>query len=208
MRSIQVFNNEGGVTAYAGGCRLLIIPAGYVGSAIWGAMFVMFSGGQRTATGAAGTLVGMLLVSLCYAPNRTMVGLNLFYAVVTSIFIYLEWRVFSPILNFLVLFYGAFIGIHAIFDTYSDTVRRTVLRSDAYACYEECPCCLPRCIGIQWAILDIMLQLTAIWIAMVQLSDECGNLSWWGCMSNVSGGDDWEWEFGKVMHNFEDLIHW
>eukprot|EP00970_Alexandrium_tamarense_P018406 scaffold13336_cov201-Alexandrium_tamarense.AAC.3 len=136
-RRIRVFDNEGGVTHYAGGCRVLIIPAGYVGSAIWGSLFVMFSGGRRTATGAAGVLVGMLLISLCYAPNRTMIYLNLSYAVFTSVFIYLEWQVFTPVLNYVVLFYGAFVGIHAIFDTYQDTIRRTVLQSDAYACYEQ-----------------------------------------------------------------------
>ena len=137
VHKIRVFDNEGGVTHYAGGCRVLIIPAGYVGSAIWGSLFVMFSGGRRTATGAAGVLVGMLLISLCYAPNRTMIYLNLSYAVFTSVFIYLEWQVFTPVLNYVVLFYGAFVRIHAIFDTYQDTIRRTVLQSDAYACYEQ-----------------------------------------------------------------------
>ena len=78
---------------------------------------MMLSGGRKTATGVAGVLVGLLLTSLCYAPNRTMVYLNLGYAIVTSIFIYLEWQVFTPLLNFVVLFYGAFVGIHAIFDT-------------------------------------------------------------------------------------------
>mmetsp|Transcript_5325 Transcript_5325/g.11563 ORF Transcript_5325/g.11563 Transcript_5325/m.11563 type:complete len:261 (-) Transcript_5325:1406-2188(-) len=205
--SIQVFDNEGGVTSYRGGCRLLIIPAGYVGAAIWGSIFVMFSGGQKTSTGAAGTLVGILLISLCYAPNRTMVWLNLFYAIITSVFIYLEWYVFSPILNYVVLFYGAFVGIHAIFDTFQDTIRRTVLRSDAYACYEICPCCLPRCVGIQWAICNIVLQLFAIWVAMVQLSDECGDQGWWDCMSGVWDMNN-DWEFEKVVHSFEDLLHW
>ena len=134
---IKVFDNEGGVTQYAGGCRVLVIPAGYVGSAIWGSVFVMLSGGRKTSTGAAGALVGMLLWSLCFAPNKTMVYLNLFYAVFTSVFVYIEWWVFSPILNYIVLFYGVFVGIHAIYDTWQDTLSRTVLHSDAYACYEQ-----------------------------------------------------------------------
>jgi len=208
VRAIRVFDNEGGVTSYVGGCRLLIIPAGYVGAAIWGSIFVMLSGGQKTATVAAGMLVGMLLFSLCFAPNRTMVILNLCVAIFTSIFIFLEWRVFSPILNFVVLFYGAFIGIHAIFDTYTDTIRRTVLRSDAYACYEQCPCCLPRCVGVQWAILNIVLQLTGIWIAMVQLSDECENAGWWECIGNdVDGKELWDWD-GDLSHSLEEWLHW
>lgn len=212
VHAIRVFDNEGGVTSYAGGCRVLIIPAGYVGAAMWGSIFVMFSGGQKTATGAAGTLVGLLLFSLCFAPNRTMVYLNLFYAVLTSAFIYLEWRVFSPLLNYVVLFYGAFVGIHAIFDTYQDTIRRTVLRSDAYACYEVCPCCLPKCVGVQWAACNVALQLLGMWVAMVQLSDGCEDAGWWECMG---GGARWDgngnkfWEMEeRAAHSIEEWLQW
>lgn len=210
VEAIRVYDNEGGVTSYRGGCRLLIIPAGYVGAAIWGSLFVMFSGGRKTATGAAGVLIAMLLISLCYAPNKTMIYLNLFWAILTSLFIYLEWQVFTPILNYIVLFYGAFIGIHAIFDTYTDTIRRTVLRSDAYACYEECPCCMPRCVGIQWAMLNIVLQLTGIWIAMVQLSDDCEDEGWWDCLGgdiDFDGNKVWEWE-ENAAHNLEEWLRW
>lgn len=33
VKKIEVYNNEGGVTGYTGGCRLIVIPAGYVGGA-------------------------------------------------------------------------------------------------------------------------------------------------------------------------------
>jgi hypothetical protein len=211
VTAIRVFENEGGVTQYIGGCRILIIPAGYVGSAVWGSFFVMLSGGQKTATGAAASLVLMLLVSLCYAPNRTMVKINLFYAVITSIFICLEWMVFSPILNYVVLFYGEFVGVHAIFDTYQDTIKRTVQRSDAYACYELCPCCLPKCVGIQWALLNILLQILGVWIALVQMSNECENTGWWACLTGDFAWDFnsdkiWHWE-EEAMHNVEDWLN-
>ena len=87
---------------------------------------------------------------------------------------------------------------------YNDCVGRTVLRSDAYACYEVCPCCLPKAVGIQWAICNILLQLTGIWVAMAQLSDECDNHSWWEC---ISGDAHWELE-DKVSHTLEDWLHW
>mmetsp|Transcript_18208 Transcript_18208/g.30746 ORF Transcript_18208/g.30746 Transcript_18208/m.30746 type:complete len:266 (-) Transcript_18208:846-1643(-) len=209
--AIRVFENEGGVTQYIGGCRIAIIPAGYVGSAIWGSFFVMLSGGQKTATGAAALLVVILLVSLCYAPNRTMIKINLFYAVLTSIFIYLEWMVFSPILNYIVLWYGVFVNVHAIYDTYQDTIRRTVQRSDAYACYEQCPCCMPKCVGIQWGILNISLQILGAWIALVQMSDGCENKGWWECMAgdfawDFNGDEIWRWK-DDAMHNVEDLFN-
>lgn len=104
------------------------------------------------------------------------------------------------------MFYGVFVGIHAIFDTYTDTVRRTVLRSDAYACYEECRCCLPRCVGVQWATLNVLLQILGVWIAMVQLSEECGDASWWECLGGVWNGEGWD--IDKVTHTLEDWLHW
>lgn len=200
------------MTEYVGGCRLAIIPAGYVGAAVWGSLFVMLSGGQKTATGAAASLILILLMALLYDPNRTMVKINLFYAVLTSIFIYLEWMVFSPILNYVVLFYGEFVGVHAIFDVYSDTVKRTVSRSDAYACYEQCRCCMPRCVGLQWAILNIVLQILGVWIALVQMSDNCENKGWWECLTGDAVGWEfntdkiWRWE-EESMHQIQDLFN-
>jgi hypothetical protein len=140
-----------------------------------------------------------------------MVKINLFYAVITSIFIYLEWRVFSPILNYVVLFYGEFVGVHAIFDTYQDTIKRTVQRSDAYACYEQCPCCLPKCVGIQWAFLNILLQILGVWIALVQMSNECENKGWWACLTgdfvlDYNSDKIWQWE-EHAMNNVQDLLN-
>eukprot|EP00977_Amphora_coffeiformis_P000318 scaffold84_cov163-Amphora_coffeaeformis.AAC.12 len=47
VRKIEVYENEGGVTGYTGGCRILVIPAGYVGAAFWGGTIVFLSGGAR-----------------------------------------------------------------------------------------------------------------------------------------------------------------
>ena len=40
VHKMEVYNNTGGVTYYRGGCRCLIAPAGYLGEAFWGAIFV------------------------------------------------------------------------------------------------------------------------------------------------------------------------
>lgn len=64
VRKIEVYENEGGVTSYAGGCRLLVIPAGYVGAAFWGGTFVALSGGRRLgSTICAGLVIAFLLIS-------------------------------------------------------------------------------------------------------------------------------------------------
>lgn len=193
VHGIEVYNNEGGVTRYVGGCRVLIIPAGYIGCSFFGMVFTVMSGGRRTATGAASAFVAALLISLCYAPNRTMVYLNIGYAIVTLAFILIEWYVFTPILTYVILMYGVFIGTFSIYDIWAGLVKRTVIGSDAHACHQICPCCLPRCVGIQWCIMAILMQILGVWLALTLMSEDCEDKSWGECVS----------EHGPISFAFE-----
>jgi hypothetical protein len=40
VKAIRVFDNEGGIPMYVGGCRCLIIPAGYVECSFFAMIFV------------------------------------------------------------------------------------------------------------------------------------------------------------------------
>jgi hypothetical protein len=64
VKGIEVYQNEGGVTKYEGGCRLLVIPAGYVGGAFWGGAFVALSGNRIGATVVACIISAALVGSL------------------------------------------------------------------------------------------------------------------------------------------------
>ena len=202
VHSIQVYHNEGGVTQYSGGCRCCVIPAGYVGCSFWAMIFVILSGGRRTATFAAIVFAMALCIALCYTPNQTMVFLNLGYALLIIAFIFIEWFYYTPILQFVILFFGVFIGFAAIHDIHSDTIVRSVQGSDSYACYTEvCPMCPPRCVGLQWIILAIFFQCFGIWIALIQMSNECTDLGWFQCMYG-SAGFDFDWD---GLHMFADF---
>jgi hypothetical protein len=209
VRTIHVYENEGGVTKYVGGCRCLIIPAGYVGCSIWAMLFVILSGGRKTATFAAIVFLISLLLALCYSPNSTMISICMGYAVLTLTFLLIEWYVYTPILQFLILFYGVFCGIYALEDIHTDTILRSVEGSDAYACHAEvCPCCVPRCIGLQWAILAICFQALGIWLALVEMSEECQDRTWFECWNvsiDMERLFDWDftndWDFDGFWHN-------
>lgn len=197
VKTIQVFHNEGGVTQYTGGWRCLIIPAGYLGSGIWAAVLVVLSGGRRTATVAAVVFIVALLAALCYSPNKTMVILNVCYTIVLAIFILVEWFVYSPILQFVILFFGVFIGIVALSDIHSDTIVRSVEGSDSHACHSEvCPCFMPRCIGVTWICIAIFLQVCAAWLALVEMSNECEDLGWFECI-HLSVDIDYDLGWGE-----------
>jgi len=209
VRSIQVHENEGGVTTFKGGCRSMIIPAGYVGCSFYAMIFVILSGGRLTAMVACTMFTMSLFLALCYSPNQLLVLLCLGYIIVNIMVCIIEFYLYSPILQFVILYYGVTIGICAIADIHEDTVVREVEGSDAHACasevcnyssssscsssssgrrggYSPCPCCCccsPRCVGIQWVICAILFQCIGIWIALVQMSTECTDLGWWECMN-------------------------
>eukprot|EP00591_Stephanopyxis_turris_P010793 CAMPEP_0195507416 /NCGR_PEP_ID=MMETSP0794_2-20130614/874_1 /TAXON_ID=515487 /ORGANISM="Stephanopyxis turris, Strain CCMP 815" /LENGTH=194 /DNA_ID=CAMNT_0040634093 /DNA_START=351 /DNA_END=932 /DNA_ORIENTATION=- len=167
VKAIEVYNNEGGVTKFVGGNRCIIIPAGYLGGAFWGGVFVALSGDRITSTVIAGVLVASLLISLCFSPNKVMVLLSLFFASITGIFIFLDWYVFDPLLQFVTLYYGVFIGTFSVYDVYDDLITRTVEGSDAHACHQLIPCCLPRCVGVQFAIVALFFQAGGVYLALV-----------------------------------------
>lgn len=114
VEAIEVYNNEGGVTKYRGGMRAIIIPAGYVGGAFWGGVFVTMSGDRIAATVAACMFVVAMLVSLRFSPNSVLVMLTLGFTVLTMVFILLDWLVFNPLIQYLTLYYGVFIGSFSV----------------------------------------------------------------------------------------------
>lgn len=166
---IEVYQNEGGVTNFRGGWKPAIIPAGYVGVSFWGGVFVALSGSQLGSTIAAGIFMVALCICLRYSPNRTLVFICLGFILVTLAFTLLDWFVFNPLLQFVTLFYGVFIGWYGIMDIWDDTISRTVEGSDAHACFKMWPCCLPRCVGLQFAILAIICQCAGLYFAMVSM---------------------------------------
>ena len=190
---LEVYNNEGGVTKYQGGCRCLIAPAGYLGEAFWGAIFVVMSGGRRTATTAAVGLIVAMAMTLCYRPNRTLVMLTVAYATITLAFIFIDWFWFTPILQYLILLYGVFLGTYAINDIFSHLIIRSRPGSDAYTAYEESGgCCQPRCVGIVWLFLAVAMQFIGVWMALILMSEECDDLGWFECVFHSKFDLEWK----------------
>eukprot|EP00574_Skeletonema_japonicum_P002711 CAMPEP_0201728816 /NCGR_PEP_ID=MMETSP0593-20130828/17231_1 /ASSEMBLY_ACC=CAM_ASM_000672 /TAXON_ID=267983 /ORGANISM="Skeletonema japonicum, Strain CCMP2506" /LENGTH=333 /DNA_ID=CAMNT_0048221039 /DNA_START=16 /DNA_END=1017 /DNA_ORIENTATION=+ len=170
VHGIEVYTNEGGVTKYTGGWRWFVIPAGYLGGAFWGAVFVAFSGDRWASLGIAILFCVGMTVSLFFAPNATMVGLNIGFIVLTVAFILVDQLVFTPFLQFLTLFYGVFIGIFSCYDIWDDLITRTVEGSDAHACHKLIPCCLPRCVGVQFAVVALAFQCLGLYLALVWMT--------------------------------------
>jgi hypothetical protein len=147
--------------------RCIVIPAGYLGGAFWGGFFVVMSGNRISATCIASVFVVALLISLRYSPNALMVFLCLGFAAVTIGFILIDWLVIDPFIQFITLYYGVTIGSFSVYDIWDDLITRTVEGSDAKACHELIPCCLPRCVGVQFALVALAFQGLGLYLALV-----------------------------------------
>jgi predicted CDP-diglyceride synthetase/phosphatidate cytidylyltransferase len=107
------------------------------------------------------------------SPNKLLVGLCLGFMAFTLLFLLLDWLVpLDPLVQYVTLFYGVFIGWYGIMDIWDDTISRTVEGSDAHACFKMWPCCLPRCVGVQFAVCAILFQALGLYIALVSLTND------------------------------------
>ena len=169
VKEINVNADEGGVTKYNGGCRLLIIPAGYLGGAFWGGFFVAMSGNRTAALVTSIMFCVAMLASLRFNPNKTMIAVNFFFVALTIAIIVVD-KMYTPVLNYLTLFYGVFIGAFSIYDIYDDCITRTVKGSDSHACFKLIPCCLPKLVGLQFALVALAFQAAGVYLALVWIT--------------------------------------
>jgi hypothetical protein len=115
------------------------------------------------------------LVSLAFKPNCTTITLNVGFAGLTLLCVLLQWLLLPgglyigkiPFLGLVTLYYGVFIGSFSIYDIYDDLITRTVEGSDSHACYQLYPCCLPRCVGVLWAMIAFFFMAAGVYLALV-----------------------------------------
>eukprot|EP00667_Euglena_gracilis_P016625 EG_transcript_17415 len=167
VHEIKVYTNEGGVTRYEGGCRCFIIPAGYVGCAFWGMILVILSANRVASTCAAAALCAALGFSLFFKPPAVWLFINLGLIAGTVAAVLIDWMLLPTFLGYVTLFYGVFIGAFAIYDIYDDLITRTVEGSDAQACHQLVPCCLPRMVGVSWALVAILMLCAGVYLSLV-----------------------------------------
>lgn len=104
-----------------------------------------------------------------------MIGLCIGFIVLTLTVTLIDWLVFSPLLEYVTLFYGVFIGWYGLMDIWDDTISRTVEGSDAYACFQMWPCCMPKCVGVQFALLAMCCQAAGLYLALVGMMGDNQN---------------------------------
>ena len=111
-------------------------------------------------------------MSISKSPNKLLVGLCLGFILINLAALLIDWLVFDPFIQYVTLFYGTFMGWYGIMDIWDDTISRVVDGSDAVACNKMWACCMPRCVGVEFALCAIVFQAAGVYIALVWLTSD------------------------------------
>ncbi|KAL0916190.1 hypothetical protein M5K25_013681 [Dendrobium thyrsiflorum] len=171
VEGIQVHADEGGVTQTRGGVYCVILPAGYLGSSLWGLVFILASTKLLTARIAAGCLILALFVVLFVAKNWLLRGLCIGFIIFLAIVWVLQELTHVRILRYAILFIGVMNSLFSVYDIYDDLISRRVNSSDAEKFAEICPCpCNGVAWGVIWGIISFTFLCGSMYIGLVILS--------------------------------------
>ncbi len=170
----EVYSNGAGEAATAGGIRAVILPAGYLGAALFGAVLFYLTNRLRQTRAIAAAL-GLLLIAFSllfgrFASTALVVGLAFGLALVL-----LAWNA-SALVNALVLNVLALMtGLNAVLDLWilahnsTITANGGTLRNDAAAFSADVfPLVPPAVWALVWAVLAVLMLGLAAWYSVVR----------------------------------------
>ena len=139
-----------------------ILPAGYLGSSLFGMLFVVCSARALAAQIMSGVLSGaLLLVGIVFADNCLLRELCLFYAVCIAGAWAVQIKTEVALLQYFLLFTGVMNGFFAIYDIYDDLIARTHHQSDAKL-FAELTKTSSKCWGVIWFFLSLIFMAIGI----------------------------------------------
>ena len=155
IESIGLSFDEGGVCRTRGGWPFLILNAGYMGSLLWGALFLVLGERRARARGVIAAIGAFtLVVTVVYV--RTLFGFG--YGVAAGLaFLAVASKLRSEVSEMLLAAIGATSALYAVWDVASDVLLRHSHASDAAALAQ-----LTGVPAIVWGVLWIGLSLAAL----------------------------------------------
>lgn len=153
--SIGLSGDEGGVCLTRGGWPFIILNAGYLGSLLWGALFLLL-GGRRTRARAVIGVVGVFTLAVTLVYVRTWFGFA--YGLGAGlVLIAVSSRLKPAVSEVLLAAIGATSVLYAVWDVASDVLFRHSGLSDAAA--------LARLTGVPavaWGLLWVVFSLVVL----------------------------------------------
>jgi hypothetical protein len=162
IERIDLSPNLGGVCWSRGGWRLLVLPAGYLGSMGFGALILITAARSRHDR-LLSALIGVTVLVVTLLFVRTLFGL-LFGALFGLGMLAVAWLLPLAVNDLLLKFLGLTSMLYAVIDIKEDLISRTVPGSDAYAMAQILP--LPPVLwGVLWIVVAVVGALLAIRVA-------------------------------------------
>eukprot|EP00931_Biecheleriopsis_adriatica_P090090 TRINITY_DN64128_c0_g1_i1.p1 TRINITY_DN64128_c0_g1~~TRINITY_DN64128_c0_g1_i1.p1 ORF type:complete len:377 (+),score=77.93 TRINITY_DN64128_c0_g1_i1:31-1131(+) len=185
VHGIEVHANQGGVTHWSvSSTRMkmaqhVVLPAGYLGSAAWGGAILVACARPETTRVMAFVLMFFLLLALGYSccgkssekRDWTLSALSLGVLVLLAGLLYVcyqtSWPYRDLLLNKVLLLIGTMNMLFATYDIWEDCISRTVERSDAYKYSQLIGCATPKCVGVFWFLLSLIMALALLGLALL-----------------------------------------
>ena len=157
IREISVNPMQGGFCRCPGGNAFLTLSAGYLGSALWGAGFLIVARGATRLVRVVMGAVGVLILALSVFYTRSLFAMA--FGLVSGGLLLALARFFGTGVNQLVLtVLGMTSCLYTVLDIKSDVLDRPELRSDARMLAE-----LTGIPTVVWGTLWIALAGAVIW---------------------------------------------
>ena len=128
IKGITLDPNEGGLTKMKGGNPYLTLPAGYLGSNIFGAVMVFAGFNAMASKYVAGIIGGILIIVLVFARNWLAALTTICFGALIG---FLWWFHEGFYLQYFVLFLGVMSCLYSLWDIVEDLIARKVNESDA-----------------------------------------------------------------------------
>lgn len=154
---IDVSSNLGGVCRFQGGWPLVVLPAGYIGSMLWGGVILLAAARSRADKAIAATIGAVVvLVTLFYVRGGFGMAFGLLFGLGMGAMAF-----FAPpkVNDIVVKFLGITSILYAVIDIKEDLISRTVPGSDAYVMSQKL--FLP---PVFWGVMWLVIALAAAFL--------------------------------------------
>jgi hypothetical protein len=157
--SIGLSHDEGGVCLTRGGSPFLLLNARYLGSLLWGALFLRL-GGRRTRARSVVGAVGAFTLAVTVVYVRT--GFGVLYGLAAGlVLVAVASRLKPAVSEVLLAAIGATSVLYAVWDVASDVLLRHSGQSDAAALARLTG--VPALVwGLMWVIVSILVLFAVL----------------------------------------------
>jgi hypothetical protein len=157
--SIGLSVDEGGVCLTRGGWPFLILNAGYLGSLLWGALFLVL-GGRRTRARSVVGVVGAFTLAVTLVYVRT--GFGILYGLAAGLVLMaVAVRLRPAVSEVLLAAIGATSVLYAVWDVASDVLFRHSGQSDA-AALARLTLVPAVAWGLLWVVVSVLVLVSVL----------------------------------------------